>query len=42
MFKVIIITLVIGALAIVFSIFFSEFMFKILFGAKILKYTYLT
>lgn len=41
MFRVIFITLVMGALAIVFSIFFSEFMFKILFGEKILKYTYL-
>lgn len=41
MIKVIIVTLFIGLLATVFSLFFCNFMFKILFGAKILKYTYL-
>ena len=41
MFKVIAITLLMGGLTIVFSIFIRDFMFKLLFGSEILSYTYL-
>ena len=41
MYKVVILTLIIGVCGIMVSICFRDFIFKILFGIQILKYTYL-